>query len=301
MASDERTAGEAQRILDDAARYAGQVPALEALFAGFGPVLAEQARLRAEAPGWKGDLPAVDSERFCQGVFLLADAGFQDVSPELPAAAVRLLPVMEQAFPALAGELAALGKALAEGSLEPEMVTRAAFSETPLHVPGVSGETLRFAAAELVRPFIERQARDLLPLVAELPWRRGMCPICGGAPNFSLLRKVREESEFIQAHGGQRLMHCSVCSTQWRCKRVSCPACGNEEPDELFNLRVEGRPFERADICKKCKTFVLCLDTVEFVDIPDLDVAALAMLPLELRVRKEGYAPLAGHPWSPGI
>ena len=301
MQSSEQPAGEAQRILDEAARYADQTPALESLFAAFGPVLAERARLRAEAPGWRGELPTVDAERFSQGVFVLADSGFQDVSPELPAAAVRLLPVMERAFPALAEELAALGRALAEGGLEPELLTRAAFSEAPVSVPGVSRDTLRFAASELVKPFIERQARDIIGLVTELPWRRGMCPICGGAPNFSLLRKVRDESEFIQAHGGQRLMHCSVCSSQWRCKRVSCPACGNENPEELFNLRVEGRPFERADICRACKTYVLCLDTVEFVDIPDADVAALAMLPLDLLVRKEGYAPLAGHPWSPGI
>lgn len=299
--ANEQMAGEAQRILDQAARYSGEVPALESLFAAFGPILAERARLRVEAPGWKGELPVVDAERFSQGAFILADSGFQDVSPELPAAAARLLPVMSQAFPALSGELTALGKALAEGGLEPELLVRAVFSEAPVDVPGVSRDTLRFAASELVKPFIERQAQDLLALVAELPWRRGMCPVCGGAPNFSVLRKVRDESEFIQAHGGQRLMHCAVCSSDWRCKRVSCPTCGNEEPDELFNLRVEGRPFERADICKKCKTFVLCLDTVEFVEIPNPEVAALAMLPLDLLVRKEGYTPMAAHPWSPGL
>ena len=300
MASEQK-AGEAQRILDQAARYAGEMPALESVFAAFSPLLAERARLRAEAPGWKGDLPVVNAERFCQGAFLLADSGFQDMSPELPAAAARLLPVMSQCFPALADELTILGKALAEGGLEPELLTRVAFSDASVEVPGVSSEALRFASSELVKPFIERQAQDLLPLVAELPWRRSMCPVCGGAPNFSVLRKVRDESEFIQAHGGQRLMHCAVCSSDWRCKRVSCPTCGNEEPDELFNLRVEGRPFERADVCKKCKTYVLCLDTVEFVEIPDSEVAALAMLPLDLLVRKEGYTPMAAHPWSPGI
>ena len=61
MTTSEPTAGEAQRILDEAARYADQTPALESLFAAFGPVLAERARLRAEAPGWKGELPAVDA------------------------------------------------------------------------------------------------------------------------------------------------------------------------------------------------------------------------------------------------
>jgi len=43
---------------------------------------------------------------------------------------------------------------------------------------------------------------------------------------------------------------------------------------------------------------VLCLDSGELVDVPDADVAALTMLPLELKVREKGYAPMAEQPWS---
>jgi FdhE protein len=165
-------------------------------------------------------------------------------------------------------------------------------------VPGVSEQTLNFAAAELVRPFVERQAQDLAAQVKGLPWPQTCCPVCGGAPNMSVLRKIGDHTEFIQAHGGRRFLRCSCCSTEWTHKRVSCPGCGCEEPDELVVLRDPARPHERADACRRCKAFVLCLDAGELAEIPDLDVAALTMLPLGIQARGEGYAPLAEHPWS---
>lgn len=282
-------------------RANNDIPALKALFAAFGPLLAERARLGAEAPGWRGPKLAIDAERFSQGAFVLAQTefggGFEDMSEHLPAAAQKLLPIMAQSFPAIAAEVNALGAALASGALAPQALVAAGFGE-PLEVPGVSQQTLLFAAAELVRPFLERQAQDLAVLVQELPWHHANCPVCGGAPNMSMLRRVQEDGEFIQAHGGRRFLRCSCCATEWTHKRVSCPGCGCEEPDELLVLRAPDRAQERADVCLRCKTFILCLDTGEMVDIPDPDVAALAMLPLEMRARKEGYAPLAEHPWS---
>jgi len=223
--------------------------------------------------------------------------GFQDMSAQLPEAARTLLPVMAQSFPALAGELGALLAAVESGAVGPQALAAAGFGER-LELPGVSPQTLHFAAGELVRPFVERQAADLNQLVKDLSWRQAMCPVCGGAPNMSAMRRVQDDSEYIQAYGGRRFLRCSCCSTEWTVKRVSCPACGCEEPDELEVLRDPARPFERADACKRCKTFILCVDTGEMVDVPDTDVAALTMLPLETQAKLQGFVPLAGHPWS---
>jgi len=282
-------------------RASAELPALAPLLDAFGPLLAARARLRETASGWTGPAPVIDADRFSQGAFVLSQAefgtGFEDMSAQLPEAAKQLLPVMVRSFPALAAELEALGAALASGSLTPQALAAAGFGK-PAKVPGVSAETLSFVAAELVRPFVERQAQDLGAFIKELPWQQGMCPICGGAPNMSVLRRISDGTEFIQAHGGRRFLRCSCCSTEWTHKRVSCSACGCEEPDEMVVLRVAERPFERADVCKRCNTFVLCLDAGEMVDVPDPDVAALTMLPLELQAKQQGYAPLAEHPWS---
>jgi len=260
----------------------------------------ERARLRQSAPGWDGPPPAIDPDRFSQGAFVLADTGFQDMSAHLPQAAAALLPVMARCFPALAPELAALGAALESGAITPGLLALAGFGELgePGELPGVSPQTLHFAAAEMVRPFVERQAVDLLALVADLPWQHSACPVCGGPPNMSVMRRTWDASEFIQAHGGRRYLRCSCCSSEWTHKRVSCPACGCEEPDELAVLRDPARPFERVDACRRCKSFVLCLDAGELAETPDPEVTALAMSALEEAARKEGFSPMAPHPWS---
>ena len=280
-----------------------ELPALSPLLDAFGPLLAARARLRLAAPGWTGPELVIDAERFSQGAFVLAQTefggGFEDMSAHLPKAAETLLPVMARSFPAIAGELALLGAAIESGALAPQELAAAGFGEPPAApVPGVSEQTLNFAASELVRPFVERQAQDLAALVEALPWHQAHCPVCGGAPNMSVLRRTTSDSEFIQANGGRRFLRCSCCATQWTYKRVSCPACGCEEPDELVLLRVPARQHERADACTRCKAFVLCLNSVELSEVPDLDVAALTMLPLEVQAKKQGYTPLAEHPWS---
>lgn len=298
MPSMDQVSSEAgRRILADMARAGREVPPLNSLLTAFGPVLAAQADLREQAPGWQGPLPEVDPERFTQGAWVLAGGGFQDPGTTLIEAAGRLLPVMAGAFPGLTLELSALGRALALGELSSAAICAAAFGDQVPAPAGVSTEVLDFAAAQLLKPFLERQARDLQALVADLPWMRGMCPVCGGAPNFSLLLRVRDDAEFIQAHGGQRHLRCGTCATQWRAKRVACPGCGNEDPNELFHLQTEARPYERVYLCRKCKAACLCLDTVELVDVPDPDIAALLMVPLEMEARRQGFQPLAGQAW----
>jgi len=278
-------------------RTKAEIPVLTPMVTAFGPLLAERFRLREAASGWVGPLPVVDAERFSQGVFVLADSGFQDMSAHLSEAAHGLLPIMANSFPAMAQELNTLIAAMDNGALTMDALAAAGFGEA-FTVPGVNAETMDFAVAELVRPFVERQAQDLAKLVRDLPWRQTICPICGGTPNMSVLRRIRNDSEFIQAHGGRRFLRCSCCATEWTHKRISCPSCGCEEPDELVVLSDPSRPFERADACHRCKTFLLCLDTGELADIPDPDVAALTMLPLAHQARRQGFVPLAEHPWG---
>jgi len=297
MRCTQSVAADRQAILDDLSLARASVPALAALLDAIGPLLAERARLREEAPGWTGPPPPLDPERYAAGASILSDSGFQDMSAQLPGALASLAPVLARCLPNLGPALEALGRALEDGTLAPEALAAAGFGE-PLELPGIPPGQLGFIAAELVRPFVERQAMDLLDLVKELPWRHAHCPVCGDAPNMSVLRRVRDESEFIQAHGGRRFLRCGSCSAEWSHKRVSCPACGCEEPDELRVLRDPARPHERVDACLRCKSFVLCLDGGELARVPAAEVAALAMSPLEAKALEEGFVPLGRHPWT---
>lgn len=288
------------RLRKDAARLAREVPPLRPLLDAFAPLLEARARLRDAAPGWAGPLPCPAPDASTKGIPLLSDCGFQDVATHLPMALAQLLPVLEGAFPALAPELVALRHALDTGRIDAAALAAMDGRRAVTPPPGVSAEVLSFVADEAVRPFIERQARDLASALRTMPWARPVCPACGGAPGFSRLQRERDDSEFITGHGGVRFLHCATCATEWRYKRVSCPGCGNEEPERLGLLATPERPFERADTCDACTRYILCLDATEFINLPDPSISALAMLPLELHARQAGYTPLVPQPWSAG-
>lgn len=288
------------RLREDAVRLAREVPPLRPLLDAFVPLLETRARLRDAAPDWAGPLPCPVPDASVKGIPLLSDLGFQDVTEHLSAALELLLPIMEGAFPALAPELATLRRALDTGSIDAAALATRGDRATIAPPPGVSPEVTAFVAGEALRPFIERQARDLAPVLRTMPWARPVCPVCGGGPGFSRLQRERDDSEFITGHGGVRFLHCATCATEWRYKRVSCPGCGNEEPERLGLLATPERPFERADTCDACKRYILCLDATEFINLPDPSISALAMLPLELHARQAGYVPLMPQPWSAG-
>jgi FdhE protein len=273
------------------------LPALISLLNAVGPLLLERARLRHEAPGWKGPAPELEENRFGQGVFLLSDSGFQDMSSHLSQAARRLLPLMARSFSGLAAELNVLLQAIDSGEMSPQDLAAAGLGGDLPNFP-IRAEVLRFAAVEMVRPFVERQARDLVPTIRALPWRRGLCPVCGGLPYMSLLRRTEDENDFIRAYGGRRFLRCSGCATEWEYNRVSCPACGCDEPDELEVLRDPARPHERADACRRCHIYLPDLDTADLIDPPHPDVAFLTMVPLALQVGRRGYRPLVELPWN---
>ncbi|SNR69741.1 FdhE protein [Humidesulfovibrio mexicanus] len=279
------------------ARELGMNPALEPLAAAFGPLLISRDLRRQAAPGWRGTPPELEPEAFSSGRPLLPEGGFQRPDADLCSALKDLVPLLRASLPGLDRELAALEDAVALGSLTPEVLWAAAFGRDA-SVAGIAPELLSFVAAETVRPFLERQAEDLAALISGLPWQGNVCPLCGGAPHMSVLRKPEGNEAFITAHGGKRFLRCSCCATEWAHKRVSCPSCGCEEPDELVVLRDPERPFERADCCTRCKGFLLCLDSAELVAVPHPDAAALVMAPLEARAIARKFRPLAGHIWS---
>ncbi len=279
------------------ARELGMNPALGPLAAAFGPVLISRDMRRQSAPGWHGAPPALDPEEISAGRPLLPEGGFQRPEADLVTAMSALVPLLRASLPGLAGELEALEEAVARGDLGPGAIWEAAFGGMA-PVAGIAPELLSFVVTEAVRPFLERQAEDLAALISGLPWQGNVCPICGGAPHMSVLRKPEGGEAFITAHGGKRYLRCSCCATEWAHKRVSCPSCGCEEPDELLVLRDPERPYERADACKRCKGFLLCLDSAELVSVPHPDAAALVMAPLEGRAMAQRFRPLAEHIWS---
>lgn len=280
-------------------------PQLAPILDSFGAVLAERARVRADLAGQVPQIPAPDRERLVSGVPALLDADLSGLAPFLAQSAARLLPVMAAAFPALAQGLERLAAALGRDALDLGTGLEALLRGDWPGLEKMAGDlevaepVLRFALGQIARPVLECAQQDLARAVRDAKWLHGRCPACGAAPDLAVYQAGEpEQSEFIKNSGGQRWLRCSQCGMSWRFKRIACPECGAEEPKDMEYFSIEGRDHERAYACAKCKRYLVGLDVRELVDAPDLDVALLAMLPLDILVQDKGFSPLAATPMN---
>lgn len=108
----------------------------------------------------------------------------------------------------------------------------------------------------------------------------GVCPMCGGPPQVSVLRE--------EGHGAARSLVCSRCETEWRYKRVRCVACGEEEFRRLEYLQAPEWPHVRVAACRACGRYVKEVDlSKDGRAVPVVD--ELATIPLDLVAAAEGY------------
>ena len=280
-----------------------RIDVLSGMLDACGDFLEQRARLRA---GLRGELPvpSVDAERLAMGAPLLAEAPMSDYAEAFTDTARRLIPSMTTAFPAQAGELLRL-----LAGIEAEKLDSSACMEALLRGDdavmteqgrraSVAPASLGFAVGQIMRPILEVAGAGLSDIIAGSRWRKGHCPVCGGGPEMSVFRASGEDDAFLKSHGGQRWLRCSRCAAVWRHKRHACPSCDNEEHGTLRYLFLDEERGERADVCDKCKRYVTGIDVRNLVDEPDLDVAALAMLPLDIQVQREGFSPVAYTVWN---
>ncbi|HUO59713.1 MAG TPA: formate dehydrogenase accessory protein FdhE [Candidatus Acidoferrales bacterium] len=78
-------------------------------------------------------------------------------------------------------------------------------------------------------------------------WMRGYCPVCGSLPPVAQI-----------APGGTqpRMLACGCCHSSWRYKRISCPFCENDDPEQLGILNIEQEPLFRLDVCDECSGYL---------------------------------------------
>lgn len=141
---------------------------------------------------------------------------------------------------------------------------------------------LSFFPKAFLQPYAELMAkRHASP--EEWPIEQGgwsLCPLCGHRPQLSILRS--------EAEGARRSLLCSLCATEWRYKRICCPACGEESFEKLSYHKTEEFPHVRLDTCDSCSTYIKSIDlTVDGRAIPAAD--EIAALPLDLWAIEQGY------------
>lgn len=199
----------------------------------------------AGAPSWERWAPEQ-----AEGVPLL---GSESAGVEFAGAAARALgdlarrvaeaelpPGMARAFREVRDDL--------EGPEAPERAIR--------WIAGGAGGEPAWAHPGLVRFLAWTAARRALGPVVEASsrwsdgerWGRGYCPTCGALPLQAQLASAEAARP--------RVLACGCCGTRWQFRRIGCPFCGNETPDRLEILKVEGERDLRIDVCGECRGYV---------------------------------------------
>ena len=134
-----------------------------------------------------------------------------------------------------------------------------------------------FIARLLFQPYAEFMAMQ----VPAVPTTSAtVCPICGGKPQFAVLRP--------EGDGGKRHLTCSFCSTEWEFRRVLCPVCAEMDYSKLPRYLPEEPIAVRVEACDSCKFYLKSFDmTVDGLLVPEID--EVATIALDVWAGEHGY------------
>ena len=106
------------------------------------------------------------------------------------------------------------------------------------------------------------------------------CPFCSRKPVVARTAAGRRRR--------QAFALCSMCATEWPIGRIVCPACGEENVDQLAVYTAEQFAYVRVDACDTCGCYLKTVDlTKNGRAVPIVD--ELATIPLNLWAQEHGY------------
>ena len=194
-----------------------------------------------------------------------------------------LLELLKKQSPDGTAELDQLATALQDGKLNLAVLLgaclrrdRAALEEAAAYA-GLKAPLLEFVLETMLKAVLEPLAATLS--VADFNgWHEGYCPVCGSRAGMGEL--AGEE--------GHRYLSCCTCFFKWPFKRLQCPYCRNDDPEQLSYFTVDDGPT-RVDVCTRCSRFLKTRDSRKgHADVP-LEAEDLATIHLDLVAGKEGF------------
>lgn len=138
-------------------------------------------------------------------------------------------------------------------------------------------EMLDEVLAWSLRPFLVRTANVVQPSTGFGAWKRGVCPVCGGEPDFACI-----------THTGERQLVCGRCQTRWPTDPFTCPFCGEQDKQRITSFATRDGTY-RVTACQSCRRYLKTLDgrRAGRAVMPALD--AIATLPLDAVVMQRGF------------
>jgi formate dehydrogenase maturation protein FdhE len=141
-------------------------------------------------------------------------------------------------------------------------------------------EMLDEVLAWALRPFLVRTADVLQQRGGAAPfgaWTRGLCPVCGGEPDFACITT-----------SGERLLICGRCHTRWPTTPFACPFCGEADRQRITSFATPDGTY-RVMACQTCKRYLKTFDSrrADRGVMPTVDT--IATLPLDAVVMQKGF------------
>lgn len=128
-----------------------------------------------------------------------------------------------------------------------------------------------------LRPFLVRTADVLQQRAAFGAWRRGVCPVCGGEPDFACITTSAE-----------RLLICCRCQTHWPTEPFTCPFCGEADKQRISSFATPDGTY-RVTACQSCRRYLKTLDGRRAGRPVMPAVDSIATLPLDAVVMQKGF------------
>ncbi|MEW6573970.1 MAG: formate dehydrogenase accessory protein FdhE [Bacillota bacterium] len=160
-----------------------------------------------------------------------------------------------------------------------ERVFHKAGSTQEVGIPdtGVSPELKGFLIGTALKLYMREYAKEAAGWFTAADWQRGICPVCGNYPSFSVLRDEERA----------RYLYCDLCGTNWRFHRIGCPFCEVSNGEQTL-LVLEERPEYRIYVCESCRGYLKTLDT-KVRKLDDLLVENIRTSFLDVLLLREGY------------
>ena len=285
----------ARRIERGISRMERDMPSLKSILDPFREILVARAILKESIVNpAKVRVPAPNPERFAEGRPLLTPRTISSLMYPWGDTVDQTIPPLARAFPSIEPELMRLREALQKGDVDLKKCVGALVGGKDKKLDAVASDVgiqpvvLKFLLGQMLKPFVEKRAESLKPLIQNLPWHKGYCPICGAFPELS----------FLTEKEGQRWLRCSLCAYEWRFSRATCPFCHNEDPKTMEMNFVKGREYEWAELCHQCHRYIVNIDLRESPGSVTTEVAALGMVYLDILAQGKGYLPMAVCAWN---
>lgn len=302
-----------ERTTQTIARLREEKPVLRGLIDAFEPIWLAQRqevdRLQEQFALHNMDLPARDPQRFSQGVSLLTGGDLAPLWPfarECSASLLQHFASNSQLLPKFDAVAAFLEKEQ-DKAFSNDFLRALLDMDDERMATLVEGSDEERASITFVCEFL--LSTVLKAFTANIAagekdpwtlWTQGHCPVCGRLPAMEWLGQPVEDDNnpYLLKGGGRKYLHCGMCGADWKYRRAVCPACGSDKKGAMNIFYATSNQSEHVAWCSECKTYCVGLDMRAISPVPDLDVMALGLLPLDIVAAEKELTPMCRTLWN---